>query len=57
MEKDNSLSIMDFGNAKTDISQHTRFKAPKPSVTAYTAFKGNSSIRKMSSFNEKPLQY
>ena len=33
------------------------FKPPKPRVTAYTAFKPNSTFRKISSSNEKPLQY
>ena len=31
--------------------------APKPRVTAYTAFKRNHTIRKISSPYEKPLQY
>ena len=33
------------------------FKAPKAKVMAYTSFKRNSTIRKVPSSNEKPLQY
>ena len=38
----------------SDQSWHSYVKAPKPSVTAYKAFKLMSTSRKISSSNEKP---